>query len=121
MHKLHKYAKKNCTNCISSTNSQYYHFGSYKLRISDHIGKNSEGDVHIIITKDDKYVTYNIHDQTLNVIDYEKAKKVVQSLKVMNEVASIDNILGVYKTQIASLTHKCGQYKKEISTLKNKK
>lgn len=84
------------------------------MRISDHIGKNSDGDVQIIITEDDQYVSYNIHDQKLRVITYEKAKKVIQSLKILNEVVTPKGLINTYKSQITSLTQKCASYKKQL-------
>lgn len=43
--KVFRYAKKYSDEVIESQRSRYYHFGNHILRISDHIGKLSDGNV----------------------------------------------------------------------------
>lgn len=88
MDKLHKYAQKYCDGeIIISTlgNSYYYHFnnGKFILRISDHIGKNSDGKVSIIIDKNG-YMLHNHSTGAVYIENYENIKAFIKSLSVMS-------------------------------------
>lgn len=88
MDKLHKYAQKYCDGeIVISTlgNSYYYHFnnGKFILRISDHIGKNSDGKVSIIIDKNG-YMLHNHSTGSVYIETYENIKAFIKSLSVMS-------------------------------------
>ena len=88
MDKLHKYAQKYCDEeIVISTlgNSYYYHFnnGKFILRISDHIGKNSDGKVSIIIDKNG-YLLHNHSTGAVYIETYENIKAFIKSLSVMS-------------------------------------
>lgn len=88
MDKLHKYAKKYCDGeIVISTlgNSYYYHFnnGKFILRISDHIGRNSDGKVSIIIDKNG-YLLHNHSTGAVYIETYENIKTFIKSLSVMS-------------------------------------
>ena len=88
MNKLHQYAKKYCDGeIVVSTlgNSYYYHFnnGKFILRISDHIGKNSDGKVSIIIDKNG-YMLHNHSTGAVYIETYENIKAFIKSLSVMS-------------------------------------
>lgn len=88
MDKLHKYAQKYCDGeIVISTlgNSYYYHFnnGKFILRISDHIGKNSDGKVSIIIDKNG-YLLHNHSTGAVYIETYENIKAFIKSLSVMS-------------------------------------
>lgn len=88
MDKLHKYAQKYCDGeIIISTlgNSYYYHFnnGKFVLRISDHIGRNSDGKVSIIIDKNG-YLLHNHSTGAVYIETYENIKAFIKSLSVMS-------------------------------------
>jgi hypothetical protein len=90
MDKLHKYAKKYCNgDVVVSTlgNSYYYHFnnGKFVLRISDHIGRNSDGKVSIIIDKNG-YLLHNHNTGSVYIETYENIKAFIRSLSVFSEV-----------------------------------
>jgi hypothetical protein len=90
MDKLHKYAKKYCNgDVVVSTlgNSYYYHFnnGKFVLRISDHIGRNSDGKVSIIIDKNG-YLLHNHNTGSVYIETYENIKAFIRSLAVFSEV-----------------------------------
>ena len=90
MDKLHKYAEKYCDGkVVKSTqgNSYYYHFndGKFILRISDHIGRNSDGKVSIIIDKNG-YMFHNHNTGAVYIETYENIKKFIKSLAVFSEV-----------------------------------
>ena len=88
MDKLHKYAQKYCDGeIVISTlgNSYYYHFnnGKFVLRISDHIGRNSDGKVSIIIDKNG-YMLHNHSTGAVYIETYENIKAFIKSLSVMS-------------------------------------
>lgn len=88
MDKLHKYAQKYCDGeIVISTlgNSYYYHFnnGKFILRISDHIGRNSDGKVSIIIDKNG-YMLHNHSTGAVYIETYENIKAFIKSLSVMS-------------------------------------
>lgn len=88
MDKLHKYAQKYCDGeIVISTlgNSYYYHFnnGKFVLRISDHIGRNSDGKVSIIIDKNG-YLLHNHSTGAVYIETYENIKAFIKSLSVMS-------------------------------------
>lgn len=90
MDKLHKYAQKYCDGeIVISTlgNSYYYHFnnGKFILRISDHIGKNSDGKVSIIIDKNG-YLLHNHSTGAVYIETYENIKAFIKSLSVMSSM-----------------------------------
>ena len=110
MDKLHKYAQKYCDGEIITSangNSYYYHFnnGKFILRISDHIGRNSDGKASIIIDKNG-YLLHNHNTGSVYIETYENIKKLIRSLAVFSSV----NV----KMETTSL----GEMKNEINTLK---
>ncbi len=91
MHKLDKYISSLVVDkerdIIRSTRSNYYHFNGNILRISDHIGINSSGDISIIKTKDDnQYVVHNHKTGDITVISYNDAKKLVKSFGMLSNL-----------------------------------
>lgn len=112
MDKLHKYAQKYCDGeIVTSTlgNSHYYHFnnGKFILRISDHIGKNSDGKVSIIIDKNG-YMLHNHSTGSVYIETYENIKAFIKSLSVMSAM----NV----KFETANKTE-IGELKNEINKL----
>ena len=90
MDKLHKYAEKYCDGEVIKSaqgNSYYYHFnnGKFILRISDHVGRNSDGKISIIIDKNG-YLLHNHNTGAIYIETYENIKKIIQSLAVFSEV-----------------------------------
>ena len=87
--KLDKYIKKYCDNIVVSENSIYYNFGGHILRVSNHVGKNSDGTVSIIIDKKNNYILHDHKFNTISVITYEDAKTIVKSISIYNSIFSI--------------------------------
>ena len=115
MDKLHKYTQKYCDGEIivsTNGNSYYYHFnnGKFILRISDHIGRNSDGKVSIIIDKNG-YLLHNHNTGSVYIETYENIKKFIKSLAVFSEV----NI----KMETSNKSE-IGELKNEVHTLKQK-
>lgn len=80
--KLDKYlvslCKKHNANYVHTKNSSYYDFNGRVIRVSDHIGKNSSGSIHFIVT-DDNYLLYYNGTQKIRVMDYESVKDFCRS------------------------------------------
>ena len=74
--KLHKFAEVNCDSVKDSqvSGSRYYHFnqGKFILRISDHIGKTSDGNVSFIIDPNG-YLLHNHITDHISILPYKKA------------------------------------------------
>ena len=89
MDKIHKYAEKYCDEVKISTkgNSYYYHFngGKFILRISDHIGRNSDGKVSIIIDKNG-YLFHNHNTGAIYIETYENLKTFIKSISVLSNI-----------------------------------
>ena len=122
MDKLHKYAKKYCNGeVIISTqgNSYYYHFndGKFILRISDHIGRNSDGKVSIIIDKNG-YMLHNHSTGSVYIETYENIKKFIKSLAVFSEVNM--KMETSNKSEIGELKNETNSLKQKIESLTKK-
>lgn len=93
--KLDKYlislCKKHKGNYMHSKNSSYYEINGRVIRVSDHIGKNSSGLIHFILS-DDNYLLYYATTQKLRVMDYESVKAFCKSVAflspMLNELSS---------------------------------
>ena len=90
MDKVHKYAEKYCdeVKISSQGNSHYYHFngGKFVLRISDHIGRNSDGKISIIIDKENGYLLHNHNTGAVYIETYENIKEIIKSLSTLSKV-----------------------------------
>ena len=122
MDKLHKYAQKYCSGeVIVSTNgnSYYYHFnnGKFILRISDHIGRNSDGKMSIIIDKNG-YLLHNHTTGAVYIETYENIKKFIQSLSVFSEINVKLDATG--KTELGELKSEVHILKQQIDSLTKK-
>lgn len=80
--KLDKYltslCKKHNGNYVHTKSSSYYSFNERVIRVSDHIGKNSSGSIHFIVT-DDNYLLYYNGTQKIRVMSYEQVKDFCRS------------------------------------------
>ena len=122
MDKLHKYAQKYCDGeIIISTlgNSYYYHFnnGKFVLRISDHIGRNSDGKVSIIIDKNG-YLLHNHNTGSVYIETYENIKAFIRSLAVFSEVNV--KMETSNKSEIGELKNETNSLKQKIESLTKK-
>lgn len=122
MDKLHKYAKKYCSGeIIVSTigNSYYYHFnnGKFILRISDHIGKNSDGKVSIIIDKNG-YMLHNHSTGSVYIETYENIKAFIRSLSVMSSMNIQFDVTN--KSEIGLLKQEINILKQQTDSLSKK-
>lgn len=89
--KLDKYlvslCKKHNANYVHTKNSSYYDFNGRVIRVSDHIGKNSSGSIHFIIT-DNIYLLYYNGTQKIRVMNYEEVKEFCRSFIFLSPMLS---------------------------------
>jgi hypothetical protein len=120
MNKIHKYAERYSDEVKISNqgNSYYYHFngGKFIVRISDHIGRNSDGKVSIIIDKNG-YLFHNHNTGAVHIETYENLKAFIKSLATLSEVnvkfdislsenGDLKQEINILKQQLESATKK---------------
>lgn len=59
------------------SNSRYYRVFGKVLRVSDHIGSNSDGLYHIIV-KPNGYLIHHTNSGTINIVTYEQVKEFIR-------------------------------------------
>jgi hypothetical protein len=79
--------KKHNENYVHTKNSSYYDFNGRVIRVSDHIGKNSSGSIHFIVT-DNNYLLYYNGTQKIRVMDYESVKDFCRSFIFLSPMLS---------------------------------
>ena len=89
--KLDKYLKSLCKkyngNMIGledGKTSAYYSINGRVIRVSDHIGKNSSGNIHFIITDDGDYLMYYNNTNKVRVVNYSQAKDFCRSFFLLS-------------------------------------
>lgn len=89
--KLDKYLKSLCKkhngNFIGledGKTSAYYSINGRVIRVSDHIGKNSSGNIHFIITDDGDYLMYYNNTNKVRVVNYSQAKDFCRSFFLLS-------------------------------------
>lgn len=127
MDRVHRYAKKYCDGKIveaQTSESKYYHFNSGKfiLRISNHIGKNSDGNVSIIIDKNG-YMLHNHSTGSIQIITWEEIKKFIRALATLSGINISMNITsdierGLLKQKADNLANQLQSYKDKNAYLK---
>ena len=95
MHKLDKYLKKICPECIESSRSRYYRFNNYILRVSDHIGANSSGSYSIIISNDN-YILHTHCNGSVVILTCKQILMFVKTVKICSTLAAIAPPIGVF-------------------------
>ena len=78
---LDRLIKKHNGLLIESESSRYYSVKGRVLRISDHVGKNSDGNLSIIFDSSDQghYIVHGHTSGNISVLNYEQAKEFVRS------------------------------------------
>lgn len=99
MHKLDKYLQKLTKDYVISVKSRYYKFNNTILRVSDHIGKNSEGNYSIIISNEN-YILHNHKNGLLSVISYEECLCLIKSINILSDLIETQENLFWEKEQI---------------------
>lgn len=127
MDRVHRYAKKYCDGKIvdaQTSESKYYHFNSGKfiLRISDHVGRNSSGNVSIIIDKNG-YMLHNHSTGAIQIITWEEIKKFIRALATLSGINISMNITsdfekGLLKQKADNLANQLQSYTDKNANLK---
>lgn len=127
MDRVHRYAKKYCDGKIvdaQTSESKYYHFNSGKfiLRISNHIGKNSSGNVSIIIDKNG-YMLHNHSTGAIQIITWEEIKTFIRAIATLSGINISMNITsdiekGLLKQKADNLANQLQSYTDKNANLK---
>lgn len=127
MDRVHRYAKKYCDGKIvdsQNSESKYYHFNSGKfiLRISNHVGRNSSGNVSIIIDKNG-YMLHNHSTGAIQIITWEEIKKFIRAIATLSGINISMNITsdiekGLLKQKADNLANQLQSYTDKNANLK---
>lgn len=127
MDRVHRYARKYCDGKIvdsQNSESKYYHFNSGKfiLRISNHIGKNSSGNVSIIIDKNG-YMLHNHSTGAIQIITWEEIKTFIRAIATLSGINISMNITsdiekGLLKQKADNLANQLQSYTDKNANLK---
>jgi hypothetical protein len=90
--KVEKYIKTMCKkyggSWVEARLSSYYNINGRILRVSDHIGTNSSGNISIIIPKyrhsEDMYFLHAHNTGDLSIVDYNEVKTIIHSFVYMS-------------------------------------
>ena len=127
MDRVHRYAKKYCDGKIvnsQNSESKYYHFNSSKfiLRISNHVGRNSSGNVSIIIDKNG-YILHNHSTGAIQIITWEEIKTFIRALATLSGINISMNITsdiekGLLKQKVDNFANQLQSYTDKNANLK---
>lgn len=81
MNKIDKYLRRFAYKIVTSESKQsrYYTIGELIVRVSDHIGRNSDGDISIIIDREN-YILYVPTTNKVSLIPYEDCKALIKGI-----------------------------------------
>lgn len=95
MDKLNKYLHRLISHAkgevIYAPRSTYYHISGRVIRVSDHIGRNSDGSISIIYdaSGSDKYIVHAHGSGMISIVDYENVKKIIKSFTILPAMIGI--------------------------------
>ena len=84
--KLDAYLKKYSDGVTESHRSNYYRFGMSIIRVSDHIGKNSDGHFSIIVDRNNNYMIHDHHTNGITVANYDKIKHLIKTMSLRRDL-----------------------------------
>ena len=93
--KIDKYLKRFTSNVEYGTRSRYYTLPTGVVRVSDHVGRNSNAVISIIITNKNDYILHKHSSGELSNISYNDLKKLVKSLAEYGSLFSNDGNLHI--------------------------
>ena len=104
--------KHGACNISTGVKSRYYKIGGKVLRVSDHIGAHSEGQVSIIVPsfreKNSQYIIHAHNSGQISVVDYEKVKDIARSFFYLS------SIFGEIVVNREDVNDDCSQQKAEV-------
>ena len=88
---LHRLISHNKGEVIYSQRSTYYHISGRVIRVSDHIGRNSDGSISIIYdaSGSDRYIVHAHCSGMISIVDYESLKKLIKSFVILPAIIGI--------------------------------
>jgi hypothetical protein len=95
INKIDKYLKRFTSNVEYGTRSRYYTLPTGVVRVSDHVGRNSNAVISIIITNKNDYILHKHSSGELSNISYNDLKKLVKSLAEYGSLFSNDGNLHI--------------------------
>lgn len=92
MYRLEKYCSKfgNLVGESQSGRSKYYKINNKILRLSDHIGNNSSGNLHII-EKNGMFIIHRPSTGTIDICSYRQAQEYIRILVRFPELVADSN------------------------------
>lgn len=123
--KIEKYLdtliKKHNGTVSRSDRSSYYFVKGRVLRVSDHVGKNSTGNISIIFDNgdSDNYIIHGHSSGLITILNYKQLKEFVRNFVILNFIYNEMNMNNVSISEISKdvtgLNNK-SQIKKELVT-----
>ena len=116
MNKIDKYLRRFAYKIETSETkeSRYYTIGDLIVRVSNHIGKNSSGNISIIIDRNN-YILYVPSTNKVSLISYEECKTLIRGIVLHASLFLVGD-----STYQKSLVKENEELKLQISNLKQK-
>ena len=118
---LDRFVKKHNGTLIESEKSRYYSIKGKILRISDHVGANSSGNISIIFDSSDQnhYIIHGHSTGNVSVLNYEQTKEFVRTFVrcsfIYSDIKSIKSLPGTEEVVTKPLPYK-GTFTEEVAT-----
>lgn len=127
--KIEKYAAKLMKEykgeVVESEKSRYFNIKGRILRISDHIGSNSSGNISIIIpdfSDKNEYIVHAHSSGSISIASYEQVKDIVRSFvymsSFMTEILQPSFVFEIERRDKFDASKVCKNYEDEIARLK---
>jgi hypothetical protein len=104
--KIDKYLKRFTSNVEYGTRSRYYTLPTGVVRVSDHVGRNSNAVISIIITNKNDYILHKHSSGELSNISYNDLKKLVKSLGEYGSLFSNNENIKMIQNLKSDITNK---------------
>ena len=113
---LDRLIKKHNGLLVESENSRYYSVKGRVLRISDHVGKNSDGNISILFDSSDQghYIIHGHGSGYISVLNYEQTKEFVRSFVRTSYLFTDIALCPKEEVRIPDYTEKCKMNDVEI-------
>lgn len=88
---LHRVVAQHNGQVIYSQRSTYYHICGRIIRVSDHIGRNSDGSISIIYdaSGSDNFIVHGHESGMISVVNYENLKKIIKSFTILPAIIGV--------------------------------
>lgn len=91
---IERYIKRSDFETNESDHSRYYHFNGRVVRVSDHIGTSSDGDLQVILDSADRghYIVYAAVTRQISVLTYKEVKQMMQCMNLVPSLISVAKV-----------------------------